>query len=159
MTNTHTPQPTAWIRYESDGVYLGDERGEIVCWVQDEWEQEPSLVPTIVHAAELLLTRGGNALRQRIGHPDTLLAHGPPTLTPIGTVEPPPYMDRGRGRTTGYTDEHGRRWYADYLPDVMPCTFCGKGRRIVKSTDGRMLIACNRCAPAVNDRTAPTVRS
>ena len=34
-------------------ILLKDEQGEIVKWVQPEWEEEPKLVPTIANAIKL----------------------------------------------------------------------------------------------------------
>lgn len=34
-------------------ILLKDEQGEIVKWIQPEWEEEPELVPTIANAVKL----------------------------------------------------------------------------------------------------------
>lgn len=51
------------------GVYLHDELGEIVCWVDDEWIEDPTVVASIVRAVKMLYTEGGLALRKFINHP------------------------------------------------------------------------------------------
>jgi hypothetical protein len=42
----------------SDGVYIFEKNNrdnEIVCWVLDEWEMEPHIVPSIINAVYLAL--------------------------------------------------------------------------------------------------------
>lgn len=38
----------------SDGIYIYDALGnEIVSWISDEWERDPSIVPSIANAVKL----------------------------------------------------------------------------------------------------------
>lgn len=49
-----------------DEVRLMDGEHEIVCWVKDEWEADPSIVPAIVNAIKILYERGPKELRDSI---------------------------------------------------------------------------------------------
>lgn len=54
---------------ETSGVYLYDIHGEIVSWVNEEWENEPSLVAKILHAVASGFTEGPDQLRQWMNRP------------------------------------------------------------------------------------------
>lgn len=51
------------------GIYLHDSKGEIVCWVDDEWIEDPSIVLTIVGAVQMGLTEGAAAMRKLLKCP------------------------------------------------------------------------------------------
>jgi len=51
------------------GIYISDDLGEIVCWVQDEWEEDPTIVPAICNAIKMFYLDGPAALRASINHP------------------------------------------------------------------------------------------
>ena len=48
---------------DADSVYLHDDEGEIVMWTQDEWTDDPQLVPVIVNAINIGHAQGPQAVR------------------------------------------------------------------------------------------------
>lgn len=63
---------TPAVTIDESGVYLHGEDGqEIVCWVKDEMEEDPTGVAfAIAGSLKTLYEQGGDALRRCIGHPD-----------------------------------------------------------------------------------------
>jgi hypothetical protein len=49
-----------------DGVYISDDRGEIVCWVLSEVEDDPSVAFVIANALKIGYEQGPQAVRDRI---------------------------------------------------------------------------------------------
>lgn len=50
-----------------DGVYINDKDNELVCWVEDEWLEDPeSVVPAMLNALTLAMTNP-QELRQILG--------------------------------------------------------------------------------------------
>jgi hypothetical protein len=59
------------VELTEDAVYIHDTDGdEIVCWVQSEWEDDPTIVPSIINAVKVVLTEGPDALRKMISGGD-----------------------------------------------------------------------------------------
>lgn len=55
------------IEFATDGIYINDEHGEIVSWVEDEWIEDSEVVFAIANAIQLYYVIGPEALRRRIG--------------------------------------------------------------------------------------------
>ena len=55
------------IEFSTDGIYIHDEHGEIVSWVEDEWINDHEVVFAIANAIRLYYEEGPQALRKRIG--------------------------------------------------------------------------------------------
>lgn len=55
------------IEFALDGIYIRDEHGEIVCWVEDEWKEDPDVVYSIVNAVRMYYEEGSSKLRETIG--------------------------------------------------------------------------------------------
>lgn len=56
------------VEVNDGGVYIYDNNGEeIVCWVKSEWEEDPTIVPAIINAVNIVLTLGPDELRKMIG--------------------------------------------------------------------------------------------
>ena len=55
-----------WIEYADDAIYLGDEAGEIVCWHEAEWIENPRVVLAIANAVQTLCESDGDSLREVI---------------------------------------------------------------------------------------------
>lgn len=53
----------------TNDVRIGDKNGEIVCWTQDEWENEPEIVSSICNAIKIVYEQGPNELRKLIQRP------------------------------------------------------------------------------------------
>lgn len=47
------------------GIYISDARGEIVCWVNEEWEAEPSLLAKIAEVICCGYEYGPGSLREQ----------------------------------------------------------------------------------------------
>jgi hypothetical protein len=59
------------VEITGDGVYIHDLQGEeIVCWVESEWTEDPSIVPTILNAVKIALTKGPEEVRRIIHRGD-----------------------------------------------------------------------------------------
>lgn len=56
-----------FIEIEDDHVTLSDKHGEIVHWVSDEWEEDPTVTISIANAINMYHNYGADALRERIG--------------------------------------------------------------------------------------------
>lgn len=54
------------IEITEDAIYLRDDKGEIVSWTQKEWEEDPSVVVSIVNAVKLYAFFGPERLRHTI---------------------------------------------------------------------------------------------
>lgn len=51
----------------SDAIYIYDDNGtEIVSWTEQEWIDDPSIVPSICNAIYIRLTEGAQGLREAI---------------------------------------------------------------------------------------------
>lgn len=61
-----------YVEIEDDAVYIGDHMGEIVCWVNDELIEDPSLWTTVANAITYAISNGGEASRLKINHPESL---------------------------------------------------------------------------------------
>ena len=59
----------AWVFVDLDGVYIGDDLGEIVSWNEDEIQEDPSIGMVIANALIIFFQDGGDVLRDRIDHP------------------------------------------------------------------------------------------
>jgi hypothetical protein len=57
------------VEVTTEGVYISDALGEIVCWVRDEWLEDADVPAVIANALVLGYEQGGQALRQAINHP------------------------------------------------------------------------------------------
>lgn len=55
------------VQVEDDSVTIYDEHGEIVHWVSDEWDQDPSVTVAIANAIKLYYEKGPSAIRKLIG--------------------------------------------------------------------------------------------
>ena len=53
------------VEFEERSVTISDSKGEVVHWVQDEWEEDPSIVFSIVNAVKMACE--GKDIRKRIG--------------------------------------------------------------------------------------------
>ena len=51
------------IEIENEYVCISDDKGEIVYWHHEEWEEDPSIVPSILNAIKIYYTQGVNSLR------------------------------------------------------------------------------------------------
>jgi hypothetical protein len=59
------PAADLWIEIDpGEAVYIGDRHGEIVCWVDQEWEDDLMAVTAMAHAIVQALTEGPGALRE-----------------------------------------------------------------------------------------------
>ena len=56
-----------WIEFEEHALYLGDCKSEIICWVEAEWLEDPSVVLIVANAVRILCVKGGPALRKLLG--------------------------------------------------------------------------------------------
>ena len=52
---------------EDGSIHIMDGDKEIVSWVQKEWEEDPSIVLSIINAVLIVLTEGPDKLREVIG--------------------------------------------------------------------------------------------
>ncbi len=52
------------------GIYIGDAKGEIVCWATDEVEEDPTVIGPIVQKVCYAHRMDGNDLRRVLNHPD-----------------------------------------------------------------------------------------
>ncbi len=51
-----------------DAVYIHDPHGnEIVMWIQDEWEEDPSVAMAIANAVAIALTKGVEEVARIVG--------------------------------------------------------------------------------------------
>jgi hypothetical protein len=57
---------SANVEVDEGGIYLKDGDEEIVCWVRDEWEEDPTVVQAIANAIVMLYEKGPDALRRSI---------------------------------------------------------------------------------------------
>ena len=48
------------------GVYIVDDIGEVVCWVDTEWQDDPSAVTATVNAVILATKYGSQAVRKNL---------------------------------------------------------------------------------------------
>ena len=53
------------VEFEEGSIRISDSRGEVVHWVQDEWEENPSVVFSIVNAVKMACE--GKDIRKVIG--------------------------------------------------------------------------------------------
>lgn len=54
---------------DGGGVYISDALGEIVCWVDDEWKEDPEVPLVIAAALKEGYEQGGDAMRATTNHP------------------------------------------------------------------------------------------
>lgn len=52
---------------EDGGIYIYDDKGEVVMWDSSEWIEDPSLVYVIVNVVAEALSIGTKNIRERIG--------------------------------------------------------------------------------------------
>lgn len=55
------------IEINNDSIYISDEWGEIVSWVESEWVEEPDVAMVIANAVKEFYTKGSFALRAALG--------------------------------------------------------------------------------------------
>jgi len=55
------------IEINEDRIAIYDHHGEIVCWVEDEWKEDPTLTPVIANAVKLYFERGSLEMRKLLG--------------------------------------------------------------------------------------------
>jgi len=56
-----------------DGIYIVDDEGEVCCWVESEWVEDPTVTLTIAAAVALATAKGAAAVRQNIAFQGHLL--------------------------------------------------------------------------------------
>lgn len=54
------------VRTDEDSVYLMDNEDEIVMWTREEWEEDPSLVFSILEAVRIGYVHGPEEVRRII---------------------------------------------------------------------------------------------
>ena len=57
------------IEINDDSIYIEDEHGEIVSWVEDEWIEDPSVIISISNAIDIYHSEGPESLREHINNP------------------------------------------------------------------------------------------
>lgn len=65
MPRSHEP---ATVEVLGEHISISDANGEIIYWDQQEWMDDPTIVPAIVNAVTIGLEQGGTALRHVIGN-------------------------------------------------------------------------------------------
>lgn len=48
------------------GIYIVDDEGEVCCWVETEWQEDPTVTNTIAFAVALATAKGASAVRKNI---------------------------------------------------------------------------------------------